>query len=82
MDGRLDNNLTISIYVRNVSSHIVGVVLYIWFDIFIVFQNIISIIIDVFSIVYFRLKNYRNTDAVFTYDNIVSFSFLTKKMSK
>ena len=53
-----------------------------WFDIFIVFQNVISIIIDVFSIVYLRFKNYRNTNAVFISDNIVSFSFLTKKNVK
>jgi len=36
----------------------------------------------VFSIVYLRFKNYRNTDAVFISDNIVSFSFLTKKNVK
>ena len=53
-----------------------------WFDIFIVFQNIVSmfsIIFDVSSTVYFRFRNYRITHVVFIFDNIVSFSFPMKK---
>ena len=38
----------------------------------------VSIVIDVFSIVFFRLWNYHNTDAIFVSDNIVSLSFLIK----
>jgi len=42
----------------------------------------ISIIIDIFSIVYFSFRNYCNTDAVFIFDNIASFSFPMKKNIK
>jgi len=39
----------------------------------------VSIVSDVSSTVYFRFRNYRITDVVFIFDNIVSFSFPMKK---
>ena len=42
----------------------------------------VSIVIDVFSIVYFRFQNYRNTDAIFIFDNIETLPFPIKKIWK
>ena len=57
-----------------------------WFDIFIGFQNIVSMGFDrfrrVLSTVYFHFRNYHITDVVFISDNIVSFSFPMKKNMK
>ena len=39
----------------------------------------VSIVSDVSLTVYFRFRNYRITDVVFIFDNIVSFSFPRKK---
>jgi hypothetical protein len=62
MDGWI-----LSTCVWNVASYMVSVVVY--GLIYLSFSKIsfrwVSIIIDVFSIVYFRFRNYHNTDAVF-----------------
>ena len=53
-----------------------------WFDIFTVFQNIVLIGFDHYQCVLDRIflfPNYRNTDAIFVSDNIVSFLFSMKK---
>ena len=75
------NILIISICVWNVLIHMVSVVLYglIYFLFFKISFRWISIIIDIFSIVYFYFQNYCNIDGVFTSDNIVAFLFLVKK---
>ena len=80
MDVYLINILTISTYVWNVSSYMVYVVLYslTYLSFFKISSWWVSIVIDVFSIVFFRLWNYHNTDAIFVSDNIVSLSFLIK----
>jgi hypothetical protein len=57
----------------------------VYLDTFIIFEISSEwglIVIDGFSTVYFCFQNYRNTDAVFVSDNIVSFSFLIKRIWK
>jgi len=53
-----------------------------WFDIFIIFQNIVSMGFHCFRRVldHFRFRNYHITDVIFIFDNIVSFSFLMKNV--
>ena len=65
------NILTIIICARNVSSYMVRVVLYVltYLSSFKISFQYISIIIDMFSIVYFYFQNYYNTDVVFVSDN-------------
>ena len=81
MNVYLINILTISTYVWNVSSYMVYVVLYslTYLSFFKISSWWVSIVIDVFSIVYFRFQNYRNTDGIFIFDNIESLPFPIKK---
>ena len=62
-------------------SNQVSVVLYglIYLSFFKISFQWVSIVSDVSSTVYFRFRNYRITDVVFIFDNIVSFSFPMKK---
>jgi len=74
------NILTISTCIWNMSNQ-VSVVLYglIYLSFFKISFQWVSIVSDVSSTVYFRFRNYRITDVVFIFDNIVSFSFPMKK---
>ena len=63
------------------SNHIVIVVIYglTYLSFFKISFQWVSIVFDVSSTAYFRFQNYRITDVVFIFDNIVSFSFSMKQ---